>query len=483
MLTLPTENRRRSPQYGPDTAVLGKPPRLGFMKMATLRFCTAVVVALIITTVAAAELSTDQIARLGSDLTPVGAERAGNTKGTIPKWTGGIKTPPAGYVPGQHHRDPYADDQPLFVIRATNLNEHRQRLSVGHQKMLQTYPTFEMSIYPTRRSASAPKRIYKATRRIAATARLVDNGNGVEGATVGIPFPIPTNGLEVIWNHLLRYRGETVACTTGQAVVDDDGAYTVVKNHIEAELHYWLPDMSAAKFKNTMLRLKQQMLAPPEFAGDCLLVFDTINRRRNARAAWMYEKKTARLIRLPNVVYDSHGRDTDGLRTTDQADMFNGAVDRYDWTLIGKREIYVPYNAYKVHAENLTFKDILIPHHPNPVHLRYELHRVWVVDARLKGDAHHRYKRRTFYVDEDSWSILVSDIYDNNNQFWRLSEAHVITYYEKPLIWTTLEVHLDLRARRYFAFGLNNEYPMCTWDTSLRYRDFTPKALRRDCRK
>ena len=140
--------------------------------------------------------------------------------------------------------------------------------------------------------------------------------------------------------------------------------------------------------------------------------------------------------------------------------------------------MYVPYNAYKLHSDALKFSDILMPHHPNSIHLRYELHRVWVVESRLKEGAQHIYRRRILYIDEDSWSILVADIFDSSNRLWRMSEAHVINYYEKPLIWTTLEVHSDLREKRYFVYGLDNEFSMCTWDENSTSRKFTPKALR-----
>ena len=278
-------------------------------------------------------------------LTPLGAKRAGNAEGTIPEWTGGITRPPEGYTVGQHHRDPYAGDEPLFVIDAGNLDEHRDRLSVGHQRMLETYPTFRMPVYPTRRSASAPPRIYDATRAAAAAAELVDDGNGVGGAVIGIPFPIPESGLEVIWNHLLRYRGESVSCIVGQAAVTRGGAYTLVKSRVEVELRYSLPGMTRAALGNTMILYKQRVLAPPRLAGDLLLVHETINQVRETRRAWVYNPGQRRVRRAPNVAYDNPGSISDGLRTADQVDMFNGAVDRYDWTLAGKREMVVPYNA------------------------------------------------------------------------------------------------------------------------------------------
>ncbi len=446
--------------------------------ISTLRI--TLVLGSIIAPLATAGITTDQIARLGKDLTPLGAERAGNTEGTIPAWTGGITTPPSGYVRGEHHRDPYADDKPLFIINADNLDQYRDRLSIGLQRMLETYPTFYLPVYPTRRSAAVPQRIYDATRQIAATARLVDDGNGVEGAVIGVPFPIPENGEEVIWNHLLRYRGETFECVTGQAAVTRGGAYTMVKYGLETELRYSLPGMTTEQLDNTMILFKQKVLAPARLAGNLLLVHETMNQLREPRRAWTYNPGQRRVRRAPNIAYDNPGTSSDGLRTSDQYDMYNGAVDRYDWKLLGKREMYVPYNSYKLHSDELSFSDILQPLHVNPEHLRYELHRVWVVEATLKEGATHIYKRRTLYVDEDSWHILLADIYDNRDQLWRVSEGHVINYYQKPLTWLTLEVHTDLQAGRYLALGLNNEYDMCIWDVDVTSRDFTPGALRRE---
>ena len=448
-----------------------------------LRLAAAALLGWAFASPASAGMTADQIARLGADLTPLGGERAGNAEGTIPEWTGGITEPPAGYEVGEHHRDPYPGDRPLFTIDAANLGEHRDRVPAGLQRMLETYPGFRMPVYPTRRSASVPQRIYDATRDIAATAELVDGGNGVGGAVIGIPFPVPENGLEAVWNHLLRYRGETVACTVGQAAVTRGGAYTLVKQLLEIELRYSLPGMTLEELGDTMIYYKQKTLAPARLAGDILLVHETMNQVREPRSAWTYNPGQRRVRRAPNIAYDNPARSADGLRTADQIDMFNGAVDRYDWTLAGKREMYVPYNAYRLHSGELGFDDILKPLHVNPDLLRYELHRVWVVEAVLKEGASHIYKRRTLYIDEDSWQILVADIYDNRDQLWRVSEGHVINYYEKPLIWPTLEVHTDLQAGRYVAFGLSNEFPMCTWDSARRSRDFTVAALRREGRR
>ncbi|MDE0028225.1 MAG: DUF1329 domain-containing protein [Deltaproteobacteria bacterium] len=453
------------------------------MKALTIRMGTALVLACALVSPVSAELSADDIARLGKDLTPLGGERAGNADGTIPEWTGGITKPPAGYQLGDHHPDPYAGDKPLFVIDQSNLDQHRDKLSTGHQRLLELYPTFKLNVYPTRRSASAPQRVYDATRKIAAATKLVDDGNGVDGAVIGIPFPIPKDGQEIIWNHLLRYRGETVSCTLGQAAVTRGGSYTLVKYAVDVNVRYSLPGMTVERLGNTMILFKQRVTAPARLAGDIVLVHETMNQAREPRSAWTYNPGQRRVRRAPNIAYDNPGTTSDGLRTADQFDMFNGAIDRYDWKLVGKREMYVPYNAYRVHSDKLSFGDIIRPLHVNPEHLRYELHRVWIVDATLKEGASHIYKRRTFYIDEDSWQILLADIYDNRDQLWRVSEGHVINFYEKPLIWPTLEIHHDLQAGRYLALGLDNEFPMCTYDITFKDRDFKPSSLRRAGRR
>jgi hypothetical protein len=430
-----------------------------------------------------AAITADEIARLGADLTPVGAEQAGNSEGTIPAWTGGLTEPPPGYKQGDHHPDPFAADQPLFTITAENMAQYTDKLSVGHQALLKTYPSFSMKIYPTHRSASSPQRIYDATKKVAATAELVNQGDGVKGTVNGIPFPIPESGIEVIWNHLLRYRGELAARKIAQAALTRGGDYTLVKFDDEFNLLYSVEGMTEAKLDNKILLFKQVVTSPPRLAGNILLVHETLDQIKEPRAAWVYNPGQRRVRRAPNVAYDNPGTASDGIRTNDQFDMFNGATDRYNWKLVGKKEIYVPYNSYKLHSDSLRYKDILTPLHLNPEHLRYELHRVWIVDATLKEGARHLYKRRTFYIDEDSWQILAVDIYDNRDQLWRVSEGHPISYYEVPTFWTTLEVHTDLQSGRYIAIGLDNESSMYDFDIRRTDKDYSPGALRRAGRR
>ena len=206
------------------------------------------------------------------------------------------------------------------------------------------------------------------------------------------------------------------------------------------------------------------------------MVLDQI---KEPRRAWVYNTGQRRVRRAPNVAYDNPGTAADGVRTSDQFDMFNGALDRYNWKLLGKREMYMPYNSYRLHSDKVKVKEILTPLHINQDYTRYELHRVWVVDATLKDGKRHLYSRRTFYVDEDSWQILAVDQYDGRGELWRISEGHCINYYEEPTFWTTLEVHTDLFSGRYLAIGLDNERKMYEFDIERSVSDYTPSALRR----
>jgi Protein of unknown function (DUF1329) len=427
-----------------------------------------------------AKVPAEEAARLGRDLTPLGAIRAGNAEGTIPAWNGGIRKPPAGYRPRMHHPDPFADDQILFTITAANAQQYADKLSPGQIAMLERYPdSWRMPVYPSRRSASLPQRIYDRTIANTTTAKLTPDGNGIVHAGEGIPFPIPKNGLEAIWNHLLRYRGQSVHRKTAQVTPTVAGAYTEVRIDEKAIFLYAQPGATIENLDNHLAYFLQQVTAPPRLAGSILLVHETLNQKAEPRQAWTYNPGQRRVRRAPNVAYDNPGTASDGQRTSDQLDMFNGAPDRYDWQLVGRRELYIPYNNYRLHSDRLTDDQIIQPGHINPDDTRYELHRVWEVDARLKNGAHHIYARRRLFLDEDSWQIVVADHYDRRDQLWRLAEAYTINYYEVPLLWETLFCVYDLENGRYLAYGLNNELPVDEFNIDVDLRDFTPDALRR----
>ncbi|RXK56498.1 DUF1329 domain-containing protein [Oleiharenicola lentus] len=425
-------------------------------------------------------------ARLGADLTPLGGEKAGNADGSIPAWSGGLTTAPAGYAPGMHHPDPFAGEQPLFTITAANAGQYADKLTAGQQALLKAYPTYTIPVYKTHRSASNPQRIYDATRQYAATAALTDGGNGISGCVVGIPFTQPENGLQVIWNHLVRYRGVAAERFIGQAAPQRDGSYNLVQFEDEFLFNYCRDDIPQEQLarelteQNVLIYFKQAVTAPARLAGSILVVHETMDQVKEKRRAWIYNAGQRRVRLAPSVEYDNPGTAADGMRTSDQFDMFNGAPDRYEWKLVGKKEMFVPYNSYKLHSDSVKVADILKPLHINQDLTRYELHRVWVVEATLKPGTNHVYSRRTFYVDEDSWQVLAVDQYDGRGQLWRVSEAHCINYYDAQIFWSTLEVHTDLLAGRYLAIGLDNENKMYDYNLKRTPQDYTPQKLRQE---
>lgn len=431
---------------------------------------------------ALAQVSTQDAAKLGSSLTPFGAEKAGNAAGTIPAWTGGITQAPAGYKSGQHHPDPFPEDKPLFTITKANLDQYKANLTPGQIALFNAYPnSFQMPIYQTRRSGSAPQWVYDNTVKNATGAKLLDGGNGFSDAYGGIPFPIPQNGVEALWNHIVRYRGSYIVRRASEVAVQRNGDYSLVTSQQEALFKYYNPKGSYADLNNVLFFYLSFTKSPARLAGGATLVHETLDQVQEPRQAWGYNAGQRRVRRAPNLAYDTPIAAADGLRTADDTDMFNGAPDRYDWKLVGKKEIYIPYNNYKVSSPEVKYDDLLQPGHLNPAVTRNELHRVWVVEGTLKAGARHIYSKRTLYLDEDSWQAAVVDQYDGRGELWRVSVAYLKNYYDLPTTWSALDVFHDLQARRYHVQNLDNEEPS-TIDFAQALPDdgyFKPSALRR----
>ncbi|MBR9791283.1 MAG: DUF1329 domain-containing protein [Gammaproteobacteria bacterium] len=430
-----------------------------------------------------AKVTADEAAKLGTELTPLGGEKAGNADGSIPAWTGGITSTPPGYSAGDFHPDPYAGETPEFVITAANYQQYADQLSEGLKKMFETYPdTFKLPVYKTHRSASNPQFVYDATKENATRATLLDGGNGMAGAAVGIPFPIPANGLEAIWNHIARYRGPAVQRNGGQAAVTAGGDYNVIGFDEQLLIQYSQENATPESLleNNVLFMFKQKVTEPARLAGTALLVHETLDQVKEPRKAWTYNTGQRRVRLAPNIAYDTPGTAADGLRTTDDFDMFNGSPNRYNWELKGKKEMYVAYNNYTLHGDSVSYEDILKPNHVNPDLTRWEKHRVWVVEATLKEGLRHIYQKRVFYIDEDSWQIQLADMYDNRGELYRVAVAYGVNYYEVPTQWSTLDVYHDLNSRRYLAIGLDNEEKMYDFSINPREAEFTPQALRRE---
>lgn len=440
-------------------------------------FCVSL---LCIVASASAAVSEEEASRLGKDLTPTGAEMAGNAAGTIPPWTGGLSKD-SGKSDNDFLEDPFANEKPLFIITSQNLEKYKSNLSEGQVALFKRYPeTYRMLVYPSHRTTALPDRIYKAIKISALKTETLEGGSGLKGFSESryYAFPIPQSGLEAIWNHITRYRGGTLRRSVVQVTPQASGDYTVIRFEDKVGFPDGLKDMGGDS-SNVLLYYTQRVTSPSRLAGNVLLVHESIDQITEPRAAWQYNAGQRRVRRAPQVAYDGPGTAADGLATTDNFDMYNGAPNRYEWRLIGKRELYIPYNNYKLASNGLKYSDIVKPGHTNQDLARYELHRVWEVEASLKQGERHIYAKRRFFLDEDSWQIALSEQYDARGQLWRVGQAMLIQQYKAQVPVYAFETLNDLIAGRYLAIGMNNEEKHgVEYGIGLSSSEFTPAALR-----
>lgn len=429
-----------------------------------------------------AKVTPQQAARLGADLTPMGAEKAGNASGSIPAWKGGITQPIAGYEIGQFHPDPYAKDRVLHVINVSNWQKYKDQLTQGQIELLKRHPEYSINVYPSHRSAAYPQFVYDAVKKNATTAELQAYGTGVTDTIMASPFPIPKDGAEVLWNHTLRYRGLGWQYVSSTLNTTESGDQGITTREYEYYFAYSEPGITLPEIDNKIFYLKRKTLAPAKMSGQMTLVHETLDQVRSPRKSWIYMPGQRRVRRTPDLSYDTADIDSNGIRTIDQVDMFNGAPNLYDWTLLGKQEKYIPYNAYKLHGGHLRISDIAKKDFINPSLVRYEPHRVWVVEATLRTGMNHIYTKRRYYFDEDTWQIVLAEEYNSDGKLVQVTEAHTINYYQVPMVYSTLEVTYDLEDGRYFAEGLDNERAPINMNVEFGRRDFSSSALRREAR-
>ena len=446
----------------------------------TLMGVGGLALSLMASSVMAQTLTQAEIDQLGTSLTPIGAEKAGNASGTIPAWTGGLPTDAGQSLANNFLEDPFKGEQPEFVITAQNLEQYKANLTPGQIALFERYPeTFRMPVYKSQRTVAFPQAVYDQVKATAGQAKLVNGGDGISNFAHGsFAFPIPKSGAEVVWNHNTRYR-LNVHRWYMQAMPQTNGSFTLIKMEEEVGYPEQMSDVDASTMPNTLLFFKQRVNAPARLAGNVLLVHDSLDQLKEPRMAWVYNAGQRRVRRAPQVAYDGPGTASDGMRTSDNFSMYNGAPDRYDWTLVGKKEIYIPYNSGKLTEPGVQYADVLQAGHINPEYTRFELHRVWEVQGNVKQGQRHIYAQRNFFVDEDSWMISMADHYDGRGTLWRVGEGHLGFNYQQKIPGYALETLYDLLAGRYIALGMyteENSAPQYDFDPS--YSQFTPAALR-----
>ena len=409
-------------------------------------------------------------------LTPTGAIIEGTSDGLVPRWDGGITEPPDGFEPTEHHINPFPADNVMLTIDSSNLDQFEELLSDGHLKLFNNSPDYEIKLYESRRTASYPENVYAATLQNEESAILLDNQAGIADAEVGFPFRKPSNGEEAIWNHLLRYKGIKIRRRDDQFTMHATGDINVLPIRQQIKIDYQDPqsDTSVNEFSGPMLF--EQVLLNPNEANDAFLFRESLDKNNLDRFSWIFNAELRRVRRAPEYVYDAPV--WAGEILVDMLDMFSGPVDLYEWELHGRRLLIVPYNAYTLHSGTIGPTEILQDHFINPMIARYEVHRVLMVEASLKDAFSHEFPSRIFYLDEDSYQILLAEHYDEFGELSVFSEAHPINYYQVPTVLPTLEVYYDFINQRYSVRGLDNQFDPYEFEIPENEECLTPQRLR-----
>ena len=416
----------------------------------------------------------------GGSLTPIGAEKGGTPDGRIPLWDGGI-TPakiPAGFKKGGRLVDPYPNDKPLFTITASTLAKYAGNVSPGHRALFAKYPDYTMPVFTTRRSVAYPQGIYDATQANLGSVKLLGS-DALSGARLGFPFGKPQNGVEVMWNHRTRYRGDATQTQSTQAIVRNSGAPQYLKQTERVLYRYAnLKNPADMRTSNVLLYYLTWFGETANAVDFTALVHETANSEKDQRGVWVIPPKIPKMFRIPPVGYDQPFPGSDALQFIDMVDMYNGAFDRYVWKLTGKRELYIPYNAYRISDGRYKYPQLLKPGHFNQDATRYELHRVWVIEANERGGKRHVFGKRTFYVDEDSWNVVLVENEDRDGRIWRFQEGHLVMLYENQSTNTAPVITYDLKDGRYFINRLLGEDVPPREVSDMKQSDFLPAVVR-----
>lgn len=431
-----------------------------------------------------AAVSAEEAEKLGNELTCVGAERAGNEAGTIPEYTGKYLGEVPGWNPepqsGEHPVDPFADEEPRIVVTAKNASEYKDKLSPGQLAMFEKYPeTFRMEVYPTHRDFRYPDFVCDRAKWNATNAVVINDGYGVEGIGHN-PFPIPETAMEVLWNHQLPYRDYTEESTRDIVTVQASGGYGYGRSYGKClalsndpnEIPYTKDGVSSMCRTETVLPVRDR--------GNTSMNHEPYDYKVGSRLAWSYNAGTRRVRLAPGYGYDQSLGGSNGTMTIDEDRLFNGGPDRYNWESLGKKEMFVPANGYRTEVAGLKYDDLLTKNHADPKHIRYELRRVWVLEATLKDNSRHLYGKRVMFLDEDTWHAVVADHYDTRGSLWKYA---FVNYYYHPDMsaWRAgASFYHDMNSGDYVGYNLTNERRLSSIVNKgdQRKSDYTPDRLR-----
>ncbi len=378
--------------------------------------------------------SAADVAQLGTTLTPSGAEMAGNKDGRIPAWKNEVQATD-GWAWGMQRKDfwKYKNDKAQYAINAGNAAQYSEVLTPGQLALLKQNPGFQMEVYPTRRSCSVPDFVAENTRKNVASAKMGENGWSLKAAVVpGVPFPMPASGAQAMMNMKMRYRGQGVEFQNGYTFVSPRRGS---EDWIQAayEQSYFFPagkkgSNNLADVGNVEYFTYFTYRSPAALAGQALAA--NIYLDNPSGETFYYFPGQRRVRRLPAYAYDAPQIGFENQYLLDETNMFTGTLDRYDWKIAGKKEILVPYNVFGAYDFKAKISDVVQKNSLASANRRYELHRVWVVEATIKQGARHVSPKRTYYLDEDSWNAVLAEDYDVQGALWKVREGYLVPVYE-----------------------------------------------------
>nr|WP_315183007.1 DUF1329 domain-containing protein [uncultured Albidiferax sp.] len=403
-----------------------------------------------------ASVSAEEAKALGTTLTDFGAIKAGNKEGTIPEYTGGQTKAPANFKPASGYwADPFAGEKPLYRIDGKNMAQHAEKLSESQKYLLKTYADYYIDVFPTHRSAAYPESVLKATVRNATTCAGSKDYFSVDAACRGgIPFPIPKNGYEVMWNLTLRYSVATDVTTEHGLswLVDSNGSPTVVSDQFtRTERPYFQMDQKDRDV-NMILRTYSVAKAPSRISGQMTMLTDYLDMDAKPRRAFNYSPGQRRVKLAPEFAYDTPVSQLGGVTLFDELFLFSGKMDRFDFKLVGRKEMLIPYNSYKFYGE-CKGAEHFVGTHLNPACERWELHRVWVVESTLKAGQRHAYAKRTYYIDEDGTGAGMFDAFDKNGELYRGMFQTTIQLYDHTTPYSGKTITYDFSKRMMLLIG------------------------------
>ena len=389
---------------------------------------------------------------LGPGLTAFGSEAAGNAAGTIPAYTGGMATVPAGFTWDSTKTLPpdfFASDAMLYEVNQSNVSQYAHLLSEGIQALIAK--GFTCPVYPSHRTMCYPDFVLKAMANNVGKATLIDNGRGGFSGVLGsIPFPLINTsddplkvGGQLIWNHLIHWQGVWLNYSTASFVVQ--GGNAPVLSAFGPSIFYYSyfdPKMTLQQFDGTFYKLFNRSTEPATVTGNALTYWGTTDPATLPVKVWTLLAGQGRVRRSPEVEYDTPSSFVDGVSNYDETYGFSGAPNQNDWTYIGKQEMLIPYNNNKIYT--VSAADFHGPKYPNPQYIRWELHRCWVLECTVHPGFRNVMAKRRLYIDEDTWQVAYTDTWDAGGNL----------YHANLVVWANMPGLIGVVAQNYYVVNL-----------------------------